>query len=163
MPPSVVSRCNTSESRTSYAAAKYPQSRIPGWPVSGWPLYGFADFTIEAFAQIFFGHADPQAPNRLLQLRHVIRNRQLGGSRIHGIASRNCSQHDGRVLHSLCKRPNVIERRGERDQSVTRNSSVGRHQSNHATKRCWLSNRASGIGAEGRHRHIRRHRRRRSA
>ena len=74
-----------------------------------------------------------------------------------------CLQQDGRVLHRLGERADVVERRGEGDQAVARDAAVGRHQPDHAAERCRLANRAAGIGAQRRHSHSRRHRRRRTA
>ena len=57
-------------------------------------------------------------------------------------------QSSAAVAHREGERPDLVERRAERDQPVPRHRAVGRLEPDHAAQRGRLADRAAGVGAE---------------
>ncbi len=93
----------------------------------------------------------------------VFRHGHIRSGRIHRIAARHYLQQERRVLHRLSERSRMVERRGEGNEAVPRDASVGRHQADHAAKCRRLADGAAGVGADRGHGSSRRNRSRRPA
>ncbi len=67
-------------------------------------------------------------------------------------------KHRCRIFHRLRERSHAVQRRGESDQTVAADPTIGRKHPNHATECSRLPYGSSGIGSKRRHGKTRRHR-----
>ena len=109
-------------------------------------------------------HADPQA----LQVAAEHSAENFGTARAAAVASRGSAplidlETERGILDRSRERPDLIERRGERDEPEARDAAVGRLHPDDAAERGRLANRSAGVRSERDRRHARRHRDRRSA
>ena len=70
-----------------------------------------------------------------LRRAHVIVHGQCGASGIQGVAPGDGLQHQRHVVHGASKRPDVVERGGERHQTVAGDPAVGSHHSDDVAER----------------------------
>ncbi|GMR23665.1 MAG: hypothetical protein BMS9Abin37_2115 [Acidobacteriota bacterium] len=59
-------------------------------------------------------------------------------------------QQQRRVVHRVSQRPDLVQRRGERHESVARYAAVGGFESGDAAQARGLADRSAGVGSEGR-------------
>ena len=74
--------------------------------------------------------------------------RDVGGRRVVRVAARDDPVEERAVAHGLRRRPDLVERRRERDDPVARHGAVRRTQPDDPAERRRLLDRAAGVGAE---------------
>ena len=74
------------------------------------------------------------------------RRRRAGG--VDGIVPGDDAEQGGRIAHIGRERPDAVERRGEGDEPVARDASVGRQHADHSAEAGGLADGAAGVGAE---------------
>ena len=89
--------------------------------------------------------------------------RHLDRRRVARVAPGDDAVEQRAVAHGLRRRPDLVERRRERDDAVARDGAVGRAQADDPAERGRLLDRAAGVGAERPRREPRRHGGRRAA
>ena len=106
------------------------------------------NFGIEALREIFLG--DAQFPRAAVDRERgaVIGNVRFEGGRVAFVVPGDGAEHDGGVLDGAGKRADLVERRGERDESVARDEAVAGLQPDDAAERGRLADGAAGVGAE---------------
>ncbi len=73
-------------------------------------LDGGANLGVEAFAEVFRRDADAKAADWFLQCGGVVGDGTVGASCVHGILAGEDGEHGRRILDSICKRPDAVER-----------------------------------------------------
>ena len=99
----------------------------------------------------------------MVEIRQIIRHRDRRAGRIFRIVTRDDAQDQRRIRDRPTERADLIERAGERDQTVARHAAVTRLEPDDAAQRRRLANGAACVGAQGCGRHPGRDRRRRAA
>jgi hypothetical protein len=115
----------------------------------------------QAFAEVFFRHADAQAGQRLAQFArevfvHAAQFRRQRG-RIALVEAGHGVQQQRAVFGGLGHRAALVQRRGKRDHAEARHAAVGRLDAGDAAERGRLADRAAGVGAGGGRRQARGH------
>ena len=83
-----------------------------------------------------------------VECRHVIRNRSERRGGIHLVASRHYLKQPRGIAHRPRKRPDMVERAGERRQSVARDAAICRRYAGYSAERRRLANRPAGIRSQ---------------
>ena len=126
-------------------------------------VHGRRDAGLDPLCFVQFSrHADPQAA-QVLGLGDLDRLRQLDGGRVPRVAPGDHGVQEGAIRDGLRDGPDLVERRGERDDPVAGDGAVGRPQADDAAQSGGLLDRAAGVGAERPRREPGRDRRRRAA
>ena len=98
--------------------------------------------------EVFLGHAELQALDSVVQRGRVIRHWQVERGGIQRIVAGNGLQHEGRILHRVGERSDLVKRGGKSNQTIARDASVARLQTDTAAKGRGLADRTAGIRAE---------------
>jgi len=119
-------------------------------------------FRIQIVKEIFARHTHPQPLHPLMQPRNIIRHQHIDRTNVRRIVSRNLLQDHRRIRHASRQRPNMIQRRRQRNHSPRRHASIRRLQPDAPAQRRRLANRSCRVRPNRRISHPRRNRRRRS-
>src|SRR5262249_44357327 len=98
-------------------------------------LDGVVYLRVEATDHIFPGDSDFQAFDIPIECAGIIRHWFRNAGRIERIDPADGFEQSRGVANILCEGADLVERRGEGDQAVARNASVGRFKSDTSTER----------------------------
>ncbi len=107
------------------------------------------NFVVHAFPKEFLGQAQSARLWILFENLRIGRNLCRVTRGVERIVSGNSLKQKSGVFHGLGERANLVEGRSKRSQAIPRYHTVGGLHSNDPAERSRLSNRSSGIRAEG--------------
>ncbi len=108
-------------------------------------FHGGTYFFVETVGKILIRNSDPQTFYRRVQCGRIIWNGLMRAGCIHWIGTCEHAQQNGCVLYRVREGTHAIQRRSERDQSVTRHATIRGQQAHHSAERSGLANGATGI------------------
>ena len=106
---------------------------------------------------------DDEAAQRRIAAAAVVAGRAARAGRVVRIVPRDRLQRHRRVVHAAAEDPDLVERRGERDEPEAAHASIGRLHADHAAERGGLAHGPTGLRSERDRDDARGHRRRRTA
>ena len=110
--------------------------------------HGRRDLGVEPLSEELLHQADPHRLQRALGDFEIRLRRRGKAGRIARIVAGDDFHEERRVADVLGDRADLVERRGERDQTVAGDAAVGRLEPDHAAERGRLADGAAGVRAE---------------
>ena len=120
-----------------------------------------ADLRVERCREVFDGSTDDDTRKRqtarvarlsFRRVRAIIGHRRIERGGIEGIVPRDDLQTECRIIDGAAEDADLLERRGEGDEPVSTDPTVGRLHADDAAERRRLPHRAAGLGPK-RHAH----------
>src|SRR5215213_11523645 len=128
--------------------ARLPHLGASAFEFSGHPLDDLAHARLYPLTHQLGYHPDPQTLHAVLEVRQAVWDLHVGARRVARIVARDGLQQKRRVPYVAGHRPDHVERGGEGDQAIARDSPVGGLEPNDATERRRLAHGAASVRPE---------------